>query len=337
MPARLQDRPVGAHRAKIWFSASAIALSLVATAQAAPGDWPSINHDAGGQRFSPLKQINPANVQGLKVAWIYHMKPAGAASAPATADREQAAAEGVMPPPGAPPGGGGPFARSPAGFFASESMPLVVDGVMYLATPYNRIVSIDPTTGKELWVYTLPNRDQAAQRGIEYWLGDKITGASIVFGTREGKLISLQAKTGLPTPGFGEGGILNLKTPDVMVTGLTKGYGMNSPPVMYKNLIITGSNTGEGMGGPVGDIRAWDAHTGKMVWTFHSRPQKGDPNFGTWANDSDKNRSGVNVWGLMSVDVQRGIVFLPFGAPANDRIGTDRPGNNLYASSVVAV
>ena len=322
-------------------AATASAAALGAAARPAPGDWPTVNHDPGATRFSPLRQVTAANVSGLAVAWTYHMKPAGsAATGPSAAEREQAAAEQAGPPgapPGGPPPGVSPFPRNTSGFNPSESMPLVVGGVMYLATPYSRVVALDAATGKELWTYALPPRDQVAQRGVEYWPGDRITGPSIVFGTRDGRLISIQAKSGQPTPGFGDGGVVNLKTAEVMQTGMTRSLGMNSPPIIYRNLIITGSNTGEGIGGPVGDVRAWDAHTGKQAWIFHSRPQKGEANYGTWGGDSDLKRAGVNVWGLMSVDTRRGIVYMPFGAPANDRIGIDRPGDNLYSSSIVAV
>src|SRR5258708_4312644 len=112
---------------------------------------------------------------------------------------------------------------------------------------------------------------------------------------------------------------------------------------IYKNLIITGAGTGEGPGGsnagagPAGDTRAWDARTGRLVWTFHSVPRPGEFGYDTWGGDSAKNRSGVNVWGYTSLDAERGILYMPLGAPNNDRIGSDRPGNNLFSSSVVAV
>jgi quinoprotein glucose dehydrogenase len=320
---------------------AATALSLSACASALPvvaapvGDWPTFGHDAGGSRHSRLGQITPDNVGQLRQAWVYNMRPPGEAAASTAMDRQQSQAEGA-PPPGAPAAQGGPFARSANGFAPSESVPLVVGGVMYLATPYGRVVALDAGSGRELWAYALPNREQVATRGVEYWPGDANTGPRIVFGTRSGRLIAIEAATGLPSPDFGEDGSVDLKTPDVMVTGTDRVYGMNSPPVIYKDLVITGSNTGEGLGGPVGDVRAWDVRTGRRVWTFHSRPRPGEPGSETWGGDSGVNRSGVNVWGLMTVDAERGIVYMPFGAPANDRIGVDRPGSNLYSSSIVA-
>ena len=327
-----------------WLGALAIGVAGPAVAATA-GDWPTLGGDPGGMRFSTLSQITPANVGRLQVAWVYHMKPAGTAAVDQlAAQREQAQAEqlgpgGPPPPGGARPGGfgpGGPFAGA-GGLAASESVPLVVNGTMYLATPYSRIVALDPATGREKWVYELPNKARASTRGLEYWPGDGAAPPSLLFGTGDGKLHSIRASDGRPNAGFGSAGVVDLKTPDVMVTGLNKTYLMASPPIVYENLVLTGASVGEAVGGAIGDVRAWDARTGKLVWTFHSVPRKGEPGYDTWANDSGHDRSGVNVWGLMTVDAKRGIAYLPFGAPANDRIGVDRPGNNLYGSSVVAV
>src|SRR5581483_2968169 len=136
---------------------------------------------------------------------------------------------------------------------------------------------------------------------------------------------------------FGDNGIVDLDTPEIM-NGQTRGTaGVSSPPVMYQNLIIIGDHVQENSGpGIAGDVRAFDIHTGKIAWTFHSIPRPGEKNFGTWAGDSWKLRSGVNVWGLMTVDAKRGIVYMPFGAPSGDLFGGDRPGNDLYDTSVVA-
>ena len=128
-----------------------------------------------------------------------------------------------------------------------------------------------------------------------------------------------------------------------MQTGMDVPYSHLSSPTVFKNLIITGAGTGEGPGGsnggsgPAGDTRAWDATTGKLVWTFHTVPRPGEFGHDSWGGGSAKNRSGVNVWGYMSLDAARGILYMPLGAPNNDRVGTDRPGNNLFSSSVVAV
>jgi quinoprotein glucose dehydrogenase len=324
--------------------ASALLMSLATASPAAPGgDWPTPSGDAGGMRHSPAAQITPANIARLQQVWIYHMKQASAApvQGPSAADRAQAAAEQAGPPPGAPPGA--PAGRRFPNFFgngrfsASETTPLVVGGVMYLGTPYGRIVALDGASGKEIWTHDLPKGVQPARRGMDYWPGAKGEGGALLFGGSDGRLYSIRAADGQPSAGFGEGGSINLKTPDVMVTGPNKPYSLSSPPLIWHDLVITGSAVGESIGGAVGDVRAWDVRSGKLAWTFHSVPRDGEPNTGTWAKDSGHNRSGVNVWGMMTADAKRGIVYLPFGAPSSDRIGVDRPGNNLYGTSVVAV
>lgn len=306
-------------------------------------DWPTINREQGGSRYSPLAQITPTNVARLQPAWTYHMKPAGtpAATAPSSADRAQAQAEQAGGPGQNPGGLGGrgpgfnPFSNGH--FNASETVPLVVSGVIYVGTPYARIVALNAGTGAEVWAAQLPKGVNPATRGMEYWPGDGTAPPALIFGTSDGKLRSLRASDGAPSAGFGDNGVVDLRTPDVMVGGANKPYSLTSPPIIYKNLVITGSSVGEAIGGSRGDVRAWDARTGKLVWTFRSSPDANERGGETWANNSGHNRSGTNVWGLMSVDKDRGIVYLPFGAPTNDRIGVDRPGNNLFGSSVVAV
>jgi quinoprotein glucose dehydrogenase len=288
-------------------------------------EWPTYGHDPGGIRYSPVAQLTPGNVGQLQVAWVYHMKPPAPAGAPqASADPGAA---------GPPQGRGG--RGSGSGFSSGETTPLVINGVMYVSTPYGRVVALDPTTGKEKWVFPLPSGSPST-RGVEYFAGDATTPPQIVFGSTDGKLYSIDAVTGEPNDSFGVKGVVDLNT-DEILQGLQGNDGLSSPPIMYKNLIIIGGRTQEGPAqGPAGDVRAWDVHTGKLVWTFHSIPRKGEPGNETWEGDSWVKRSGVNVWGLMTVDTQRGIVYMPFGAPATDRWGGDRPGDNLYSTSVVA-
>jgi len=286
---------------------------------ASSNEWPTYGHDPGGQRFSPLEQITPSNVDRLQVAWVYHMRPAPAA-------------DSSSPTPATQGRGGG---RGGSGFASSETTPIVVDGVMYLTTPYGRVVALDSSTGKELWNFRVP-AGNASTRGVEYWAGDAETPAQIVFGTGGGRLFSLNAKTGEPNAAFGDHGSVNLNTPEIL-QGLSGTNGLSSPPAMYRNLIITGGRTQENPPqGPAGDVRAWDIHTGKLVWTFHSIPRAGEKYNDTWQGDSGKNRSGVNVWGFITVDVERGIVYMPFGAPSVDQYGGDRPGDNLFGTSLVA-
>ena len=296
--------------------------------QDAAGSWPGVNLDAGATRYSPLAQITAANVGHLKVAWIYHMKPGH--MKPGHMNPGQ-----IKPAQAAGGASDGPLRPS-------EDQPLVVGNTMYVVTPYSRVVALDSATGKEKWVFVIPGPDQASSRGAAYWPGDNSTGASLLFGTSHGFLYSISAATGKANTAFGSNGVITLRTPEVMTTGMDKLYILPSPPVIYKNLVITGAGPGEGPGGlggglgPAGDTRAWDIHTGKLVWTFHSVPRPGEVGHETWSGDSWKQRSGVNVWGYMTVDQDRGIIYMPFGAPNNDRVGIDRPGDNLFGTSVVA-
>lgn len=228
--------------------------------------------------------------------------------------------------------------RNATGFAASQATPLVVGGVMYLSTPYGRVVALDAATGQERWVYTLPNGDQPSTRGVAYWPGVKGAGARIFFGTRAGALIGLDAATGQPAAGFGAAGSINMKTPEVMNGFKVAPLGMSSPPAIYNNLVITGSRVQEmPVKGAAGDVRAWDARTGKLVWTFHAMPRDGELGADTWEPGSTAKRSGTNVWTFVQVDAKRGIAYLPVGAPAFDRWGGDRKGINLFSNSVVAV
>jgi len=273
-----------------------------------PGEWRSANFDNSANRYSRLEQITPGNVSQLERVWSFHLKPAGYTGRP----RED------------------------------EAIPLVVGGTMYLASPYGAIHALDATTGVEKWKFQLPNNEQPSKRGLAYWPGDGTVPPSLIFGGLSGGMFSLKASDGTLNDGFGEHGVVNLKTPDVMQTGMSAIYSLLTAPTIYKNLIITGAGMGEGPGGsnggsgPAGDTRAWDARTGRLVWTFHTVPRAGEFGADTWQENSAKNRSGVNVWGYMSLDEQRGILYMPLGAPNNDRVGTDRPGNNLFSSSVVA-
>ena len=254
---------VGAALATIGAGYGAFAQSTAVATAAASREWPTYGHDPGGMRFSPLTQITPANVGQLQVAWTYHMKPAG----------------------------------STARFASSEVTPLVINGTMYLATPYYQVVAVEAATGKEVWAYRLPSGNPST-RGVEYWPGDAQTPAQIVFGSGDARLYSLDAKTGKPNEAFGEKGIVNLDTPEIL-QGLPGSDGLSSPPIVYKNLVITGGTTQENPPrGPAGDVRAWDLHTGKLVWTFHSVPRKGEKYSETWAGDSAKAAFGRERLGL---------------------------------------
>jgi len=272
-------------------------------------DWPATSYNGTADRYSPLDQITAANVSTLQQAWSFHLKPAGYAGR----------------------------LREDGG------NPIVVGGRMFLTSPYGFVHALDATTGAEVWKFQLPGNENPSKRGLAYWPGEPGFAAAIIFGGTSGALYSISAADGTPNAYFGQNGMITLKTPEVMQTGMNLAYSLLSSPMIYKNLIFTGAGTGEGPGGsnggsgPAGDTRAWDAKSGKLVWTFHTVPRPGEFGANTWEEGSAKNRSGVNVWGYMSVDADRGILYMPLGAPNNDRVGVDRPGNNLFSSSVVAV
>jgi len=298
----------------------------------AGSDWPMYGHDGDSSRYSPLTQINADNVSKLQQAWTFHMKPAdtaAAASAPVLAPAPPANGGGGA--------GGGVAARLQQR--RSEATPLMANGVLYLPSPFNRVLALDATTGKQIWEYLVPSNDNASMRGVAYWPGDaKLKLAPrIVFGTAGGRLIALDAKTGTPIDTFGDHGIVDFKS------GVSNGYktniGMSSPPSIYKNVVITGVRVQESPTlGPSGDTRGWDVVTGKLLWQFHSVPHPGEQGIETWETpNSWKDRSGTNVWGFSSVDQETGSVFLPYGAATTDAYGGDRKGANLYSDTLVVL
>lgn len=294
---------------------------LVGRAASPPEEWRTYGHDTGGMRHSPLRQITPANVQDLAPAWTFHMRPASMDVAAANVQS-------------GPPERFRPNTR----FIGSEMTPLVVNGLMFLATPYRRVVAIDATSGKQVWAYDLPGNDAPASRGVSYWPGEHGAKPRIIVSTRNGNIIALDAATGELARGFGAEGSINLKTPDVL-NGFANGFfGFSSPVLVLGNVIVAGSRVQEAPTlGTAGDVRAFDALTGKRLWTFHTIPQPGEPGYGTWEGDSWKRRSGVNVWTTLIGDEKRGIVYLPIAAPTFDRWGSDRHGQNLFSDSIVAV
>ncbi|MCU1324746.1 MAG: hypothetical protein JWN34_116 [Bryobacterales bacterium] len=215
----------------------------------------------------------------------------------------------------------------------SQVTPIVVGGIMYITSP-NAIHALEPETGKELWKFESPGM---TRRGLTYWPGSGGTHPR-VYAASESDLIAIDVTTGKLAPGFGNEGRVDMKKgvlgdlPDARLT-------MQSPAVLYKDVLINGSNNAEPSPskGAYGDIRGWDARTGKLLWTFHTVPRPGEPGNDTWPTDGWKNRSGVNNWGFMTVDVERGLVFVPLGSPTTDFYGGDRAGIGLYGNSLVAL
>ena len=285
----------------------------------APADhyeWRSYGNDPGGMRYSSLTQINRGNVTQLQRAWTYHTGEI---------------ALGL--------GKGGSRVT------AFQSTPLVIDGILYLSTPSNRVIAVDAESGAEQWQFdpqagTAKRRFQS-HRGVAYWEGPSSKGDGkerrILFGTFDARLIALDATNGKPCPDFGTAGAVDLRK-GVADNWQTSSYGVTSPPAIYKNLVIMGAGVPEGPSkGPSGDVRAFDVRTGKLVWRFHTVPRPGEPGHNTWEGDSWQDRTGVNVWSIMTVDVEQGMVFLPLGSAAYDFYGADRKGQNLYANSLVAL
>lgn len=282
---------------------------LVGTAFCAQTEWPTYGNDPGNQRYSILKQINAANVAKLQRAWTYHLGVTSEAR-------------------------GSVF--SGARGRTSEASPIVAGGILYMPSPYSRVVALEPETGKEIWHYQLQGAN-ASTRGVEYWPGDALSPATILFGTTDGHLVALNAKTGQLIPGFGNEGLVDMKA------GIDNGFqtghfSLSSPPKVYQNLVITGARVQESPSlGFAGDTRAWDVHTGKLVWQFHSVARPDEPGGDTWLGDSWQKRSGTNVWGLISIDPKLGLIYLPHGSPTYDFYGGDREGANLYGDTLVAL
>jgi quinoprotein glucose dehydrogenase len=215
----------------------------------------------------------------------------------------------------------------------SEAIPIVVAGVMYTAAA-NGLFAIEPESGRQLWHY---EASQVALRGLAFWPGTKSTKPRVYAGVKGG-LIALDAASGRPATGFAKEGLLDLRVgvlgdlPDAKIS-------LQSPPAVYRDLIITGSANGEGTPtvGAYGDVRAWDANTGRLVWSFHTVPRAGEPGNETWPVNAWKNRSGTNAWGFLTVDTERGILYVPLGSPTTDFYGADRHGDGLYGNSLVAL
>jgi quinoprotein glucose dehydrogenase len=216
--------------------------------------------------------------------------------------------------------------------------PLVAGGLMFLATPYRRVTALDAESGKQVWAYDLPNNDNPSTRGVEYWPGGNGAGPRVIVSTQSGKIIALNARTGEPVPGFGVGGILETRTPEILNGLPNAAFGYSTPPLVVNNVLVTGGRVQEQPTlGAAGDVRGWDIRTGKLLWTFHTVPRPGEKGNETWGNDSWRQRSGVNIWTYIVADTERDIVYLPLAAPTFDRWGGDRPGDNLYSDSVVAL
>jgi len=277
-------------------------------------EWRHFGGDSGGQRFSPLTQITPQNVGALRVAWTYH-----------TGDVSAGTAE-----------------HGPTAF---QATPLMIGGTLYFCTPYNRVIALDAETGAERWVHD-PKVDLSGVytptcRGVGYWEGEGggACAARILATTLDARLVALDASTGQPCRDFGANGTVDLKQ---NLGNVRKGeYYPSSAPLVLGDLVITGAfvQDGQRVDSPPGVVRAFDVRSGALVWAFDPVPPGVEPvSAADAAAGADFTRGTPNVWGTMSADVERGIVYLPTGNPAPDHYGgAERGGRDFYGTSVVAL
>jgi quinoprotein glucose dehydrogenase len=288
----------------------ALALCLAcAPSPAAAQEWHHPGNDPGVTRHSPLAQIDRSNVARLAVAWTFD-----------TGDWS----DGSVQP-----------ARS-----AFEATPLVIDGVLYVPSAFSRLFALDAETGRQLWVFD-PKIDRSVprnlyvNRGVSSWTDGK---RRLVFlGDVEGRLWAIDALTGRPDPGFGEGGRVELRAG--MADGFPDAqYGLTSPAAVCGDVAVAGGLVSDAAPrGPSGDVRGFDARTGRPLWRFHTVPRAGETGHDTWEAGSTPDRGGTNAWSFLSVDEGRGLVFLPLTSPSYDFYGGDRKGANLFGNSVVAL
>ncbi len=279
-------------------------------------EWPAYGRDARGSRYSPLSQINRDNVEKLVVGWTYRT---GALNQQSVVKHKA----------------------------AFESTPILTDGTLYISTPYNRVIALDPETGQERWAFD-PKVDMSVRfsevtsRGVSTWLNRSekrsLCRRRIFVATIDARLIALDAATGEPCKTFGQSGQVSL-TRDVRFHDV-EDYQVTSPPAVIGDLVIVGSSIGDNRGVEVerGTVRAYDALTGKLRWYWDPIPKESaDPGRKTWRGNSAHRTGAANAWAVISSDPERDLVFIPTSSPSPDFYGGERLGSNLYANSIVAL
>jgi quinoprotein glucose dehydrogenase len=299
------------HRLRYAIAATALAVTLIAgliylgrRAPDASREWPFHGGDPGHRQYSPLTQISTANVGQLQVAWTYR-----------TGDAD------------------------PNGRSQIQCNPIIVDGVLYATSPQLKVFALDAATGRERWSFDpfaagARRHSLGVNRGVTYWQEGE---DRRIFAAAGQRLYALDARTGTPVASFGENGSV----------GLTEGLGRdvgrlyvlsNTPGAIYRDLLIVGTRVSEGPGPSApGHIRAYDVRTGRIRWIFHTIPRPGEYGYDTWPPDAWKYVGGVNPWSSISVDHERGLVFLPVGSAAFDFWGGNRHGANLFANTVLVL
>jgi quinoprotein glucose dehydrogenase len=285
----------------------------------AGGEWRYWGGDERSSRYSPVDQINAENFGELEVAWRWTQANYG-----------------------------------PTVDYIYRSTPIYVNGKLYTVAGQRRtVVSIDPATGETLWMWRpKPNprwEDTTRKnygKGVAY---ANVGGRDTIFAITAGYyMVALDAETGLPIPYFGMNGIVDLQTGlgyPVHPDRGTIDYGditSSAPPIIVNGVIVVGNSHKQGyrpkkISNIPGHVRGYDAKTGEMLWIFHVVPQPGEPGHETWENDSWKYTGNISSWPPLSADSERGLVFIPTDTPTNDYYGGDRPGDNLYGTSLIAL
>lgn len=276
-------------------------IALMSCKQGNNRTWSVYKADKASSSYSRLDAIDRQNVADLKLAWTFN------------------------------PGDG----RAGAGPGNAECNPIIIDGVMYATSARHRLYAIDAATGEQRWAYDPFDGGEGGgiYRGVTYW--EDGNDKRILY-TAGDDLIAQDAITGKPVSTFGTNGRVSMNVglrgdPDVISVIPT------SPGVVYNDLIIMGAEVSELFGAEPGYIRAYDIRSGALKWTFHTIPHPGEKGYETWPKDAWKYAGGVNCWGGMSLDEERGIVFVPLGSPSYDFYGADRKGANLFGNSIVAL
>jgi quinoprotein glucose dehydrogenase len=265
-------------------------------------DWPAYNGGVDGDHYSALTQINRANVAQLKVVWTYDTGETG----------------------------------------NLEANPLVIGRTLYACAVSGKVIALDAATGKLLWTFdpTVSNnldslRFSQPSRGFAWWTSG---GEQRLFAGVLNYLYALDPATGHPIASFGDNGRIDLRKGLRDSEGYEKqSIALTTPGLVYKDLIIVGGRNPETHPAPPGDIRAYDVRTGTLRWTFHTIPHPGEDGYETWPADAWKTAGAANNWAGMTLDAQRGIVYVPTGSAVFDFYGGDRIGNDLFADTLLAL